>query len=181
MFNKINILPIITDHYDTFRVPRTGKYLYRDLFSFIVVPVLFGIGMARLFPNPSDQFLTLSITVHTLFIPLLVNILFVIYGIKEKQPVAPKNKAHNLLAELYKNLCYAVLVSFVTVAITASVQIASPAFFKQFDELWNWASHFASSVAMYTLILHLFMTVLMIVRRTHTLLSQEFVKTTNET
>ena len=174
MFNKINIFPIIWDHYDTFRVPRTGKYLIRDLVSFIAVPIVCGIGLAVLFPNPSDQFLTLSITVHTLFIPLLVNILFVIYGIQEKQETGAENKAQKLLAELYKNLCYSVLISFVTVAITAATQIASPAFFKDFTEFWNSTAHLVSSAIMYSLVLHLFLTVLMIVRRTHTLLAKDF-------
>ena len=174
MLNKINIIPIITDHFGTLRVPRTGKVLLRDLVVFLGAPVVFGALVAWAFPSPPDSFLTLSITVHTLFIPLLVNVLFVIYGIQEKHDDEQSSKERKLLVELYKHLCYSVLVSFASVAITAFAQACVKPIFDLVDPSWTPTARTIASFLIYALIIHLFLTVLMIVRRTHTLLSAEF-------
>ena len=181
MLNKINIIPIVTEHFHTFRVPRNNKILLRDFVLFLVMPILPAWALATYAPKPSESFLNVSLTIHTLFIPLLVNVLFVIYGIQEKRGTnSAKPRTEKLLHELYKNLSYAVLVSFGSVV--ASVLVLSVGSTQATTLLGSrhGVVEFAFEIILYWLMGHLLLTVLMIVRRTHVLLSGEFDRRNND-
>lgn len=175
MLNKVNIIPIITEHFHTFRVPRNDKLLKRDLVLFLLVPALISFSAVEYAPKPSTAFLNISLTVHTLFIPLLVNVLFVIYGIQEKRNNdAQPPRTEKLLHEVYKNLSYAVLVSFVSILVTALAQVLGGQQAKSTlgsaHPVSLWTVHFV----LFWLMSHLSLSILMIVKRTHVLLSAEF-------
>lgn len=111
---------------------------------------------------------------------MLVNVLFVIYGIQEKRnDDAQPPRTEKLLHEVYKNLSYAVLVSFVSILVTALAQVVAGQQAKNTLGSVHSASLWTIHFALFWLMSHLSLSILMIVKRTHVLLSAEFDRPIN--
>jgi hypothetical protein len=189
MLSKINVCPIIVDHFSTLRDSAQPRLLKRDIFLFYVVPLVAGIVLGVLdvrIPGPVIDYLLLGIT---LIIPLLLNVVMLIYSIKqqatstvakpESAATSGKNRiaAYQLLQEIYKNLSYSILVASVAMILLGVAKFLDPQFgVGTIATRADIAERIAVDVlfgTLFFLLIHLFLTGMMILKRTHVLLAFE--------
>ena len=162
MINKINILPIITGHLKTLKDAKHKRYLKRDIIGFYFVPLASGFLTSYFYGNLIK--IDTSLICYTILIPLLVNILFLIYSILERNSSASKNNKYvNVLRQLYANLSYAILISICSLLLLLSYSV--------FDK--NNSVAFVFSSILYFLFYHIVLTSFMILKRLHILLQKE--------
>jgi hypothetical protein len=170
---KINIARIVQDHISTLYDARTGKLSYTDLAIFLAIPALFSaISFIRNF-SVKAEFYNVSITFFGIFIALLLNIqvaIFAIFQRKWDRPTDRKladiqeikiNERNLILRELNANVSYLVLFCCVTL-------LASVVFYAL-----SWTAWLAPAVIV-LLYCHFFLTLIMIVKRSHALFQMEY-------
>ena len=170
---KIDVLPIIRDHFGTLRDARTEKYSVVDFALFYGLPLVSASVPFVWRIKLDDSFYSLSITFFGIFIALLLNVQVAIFGIFQRKWDRPEDdnlavlqnekleERRILLGELNANLSYMVLFSCIslvaflifTVFNVMSVLIA------------------AATVAIY---IHFVLTLMMAVKRAHTLFQMEY-------
>lgn len=163
MINKINICPIIKGHIETLKDPRGVKILKRDVVGFYVLPLLISAYLTINNFRVIDKYVNIGIIAHTIFIPLLVNVIFLIYNILEKGTIPKKNKSIKILKQLYSNIVYTILVSMLSL-ISLSIYSANSI---------NSSVRIVNTILLYFILIHIFLTLLMIFKRIHLLLSKE--------
>jgi len=163
MITKINVLPIIKGHFQTLK-DRTGKhYLWRDIIGFYIVPGLLATCLVYNNVVFIDKYIDIGIIAHTIFIPLLVNVLFLIFNIMDRGNVQKEPKRKRLLDQLYNNVAYLILVSVFSLATLGIYSVKSvPQWIVVGD---HWMLYFFSA--------HVFLTALMVIKRIHVLLAGE--------
>jgi hypothetical protein len=171
MFDKINISFIVRDHLATLRDNVTGKRSIGDLFLFFVLPLAFSGFLVWGIHNPVDRTISnILITSLSIFSALLLNLLMLIYDLvrKEDLKTAPgkNNLVGQLLREIFANISYSIVVSVFCVAILliAYLDLLSGIFLDIF------------SLAVYSLVLQFLLTLFMVLKRVHVLLSLQMVK-----
>lgn len=170
---KVNVFPIVADHLNTLRNANTGRYSALDFILFYVVPIGCSIAAATFCLRLTETFYNLSITFFGIFIALLLNVQVAIFGIFQRKWDVPSDdklaaiqrekleERRTLLGELNSNLSYLVLVSCISLIIFL--------LFFVFDvKLW---AKSAATVAIYT---HFVLTLMMSVKRAHTLFQMEY-------
>ena len=163
MIAKINVLPIITGHLQTLKDRAGEHFLLRDIAGFYVLPVLFASCLAYKKIVFIDKYVDIGIIAHTIFIPLLVNVLFLIFNIMDRGNVQKEPKRKRLLEQLYNNVAYLILVSVVSLATLGVYSVNSvPKWIVCVD---HWLLYFLSA--------HVFLTALMVIKRIHVLLTGE--------
>lgn len=164
MINKINICPIIKGHIETLKDPRGIKILKRDIVGFYLFPLAVSGYLTWGNFKVIDKYVNIGIIAHTIFIPLLVNVIFLIYNILEKNSVSEKSrKSIKILKQLYSNIVYTILISMLSLISLAIYSATS------INELVKTINTFF----LYFVLLHIFLTLLMIFKRIHLLLSKE--------
>ena len=164
MINKINILPIVKDHIETLKDPRGIKILKRDIVGFYIVPV--GISLFLTFNDFKvvEKYINIGIIAHTIFIPLLVNVVFLIFNILNKSDGTPASKKTlKILNHLYSNIVYTILASVISLISLAIYSATS----------LNCYVKYANMFLLYFMLIHIFLTLLMIFKRIHLLLGKE--------
>ena len=134
-----------------------------DVIGFYGVPaavasimVFFGLSLAV-------DHVNILIIAHTILIPLLMNVLFLIFNIVDRGNVAKNPKRRRLLDQLYDNVAYLIVVAVFSMGVLAICTVNRvPSLVKLID---HWLVYFV--------IAHIFLTALMIVKRIHVLLSTE--------
>ncbi len=176
MFGKINIYSIIKDHISTLKAYRSDNISIADLFIFYITP-FFIIFILSLVLNLdvlvgqiicSKDFAVTSISIFTGF---LFNVLILIYDVSlrlktKKQITLPDdiiNLSLDLLMELYYNISYEILVSLIVV-FSYLLLVMLPAYSKLI------------AVVISYLVIHLGLTLLMILKRTHILIKNTMAK-----
>jgi hypothetical protein len=182
MSSKINVSEIISGHFNTLKNSSNNKINYTDIITFIILPLLIS-GITVLFGfKQSDQMSSLLVNFGAIFTALLLSVLVLVYDqgnkltekleINNNQPILKAKQ--NLLKELYYNICYSIVVSvglvflcliekalrgrFLDLAIQ-NIQI------KIQPDIW----FFSPLIVFFTI--NLMLTILMIVKRMHTLLT----------
>lgn len=174
MIAKINILPVLQLHFNGFRDRQTGRYLPRDLIGFYGIPVLASVLLLLYGFHVRAKNVDTAIIAQTIFIPLLVNVLVIVYAIIDKvekrksetQKEADRKSDEKklvLLRELYANISYTTLLSGICLIGLALYSV---------ERLPRWVMY-ANRGLVYFLIIHLILTSLMIVKRLHLLLENE--------
>jgi hypothetical protein len=169
MITKINVVPILKGHFRTL-LDRSGKHvLWQDVVGFYVIPAVVAILLVLKQVEFQDKYINIGIVAHTVFIPLLVNVLFLIFNIVDRGNVHAQPKRKRLLEQLYDNVCYLILISVASLAALAIYSVKClPSWF-----IW------ADRGILYCLSLHAFLTSLMVVKRIHILLSKELEEGTS--
>lgn len=179
MISKINVAPIIKGHFDSFK-DRDGKFQKIDLFGFYIIPSIVAGYLLYCDFGMSKKNIDILIIAQTIFVPLLINVLVIVYGlidgIKRRNSYYsteyPNDKAKQMrdlkklkgLRELFGNISYTVLISGLCLCALGLYNILR--FSHWFSLVDRFFAHF--------FIIHLILTFLMIIKRFHLLLSSEF-------
>lgn len=163
---KINFGQIVIDHCRTLKHNHNDKYSGIDIALFFVFPVI-GAGLLFNFQLfPSKDVVGVLITSYSVFAALLLNLLLMIYDVvKRPTNEETRNLKIALLKEIYSNIAYSILIS-IAALIVATI------YFICFDNHKTTAGILA--LALYVLSGNFVLTLLMILKRVHTLLSKEF-------
>jgi hypothetical protein len=180
MIAKINIYPIIKGHFDSFK-DRDGKYITGDLVGFFIIPLILALFLVWQGFQVIEKYINTAIIAETIFVPLLVNVLVVVYGLidriekrkserddskaGDKALLQTDNKKIELLRQLYANISYTILLSGLCLIALAIYSV-------QCFPGWLVA---ANRVLLYFLVINLLLTALMIMKRLHVLLENEFL------
>lgn len=177
MLDKVNISLIIKKHFSTFQDEKTGEKDYVDHLIFIYIPIIISIVLAYFF-HDLEKFTTILITSLSIFTGLLFNLLLLTYdlikrnenekSIKNGEDI--KTKKDNditikgrLLKQIFSNISYSILISIFAIL------------FLLLSFAWNNCYYnITLSSIIYFLVINFFLTLLMVLKRTHNLLSSEF-------
>lgn len=170
MFDKVNILGIVQDHFKTLLDYNSKKINWYDVFGFIVLPIIGAILLIWLGVN-LEQVSTILITSLSIFAALLFNLLLLVFDLISKQKPKPDNSkkrdldivAYEVSKELFTNISYSILVSIVTIIILIAGSVSS-----------NKSFLFAIEFMAFFLIGNFLFTLLMVLKRTHAILTFEF-------
>ena len=177
MSSKINIYEIAKGHFDTLR-DSDGKRSYIDLFTFILIPLAFGVVSALLSFNLNKDLSSLLVNFGSIFTALLLSVLVLVYDQESKlEDRKDKDGFYNskkvLLNQLYYNISYSILCSValvllcfvhsVILGLQSSFSLLSHAFTIRYDMLF-----ITPFVVIVTT--NLFLNIIMIVKRMHALL-----------
>jgi len=156
MLSKIDLTKIVKDHLSTLKHHGEKRKSKSDIFLFYGTPIiLLSIVLFKNFTFTEEQ-INILITVFSIFTGLLLNLLLLIYDIVLKIS-SPKLK-EQFLKEIYSNISYTILLAIVIIILL-------------FISCVN--SNFILSSLAVALILQFVLTLLMILKRVHILLSKE--------
>lgn len=177
MSSKVNISEIITGHFKTLQGDN-GKYLKLDILTFMIIPILLGVTSASLSFNLNKDISSLLVNFGSIFTALLLSVLVLVYDqeskIEDKKETDGFYKEKKkLLKQLYYNISYSILCSVALVffcfiqsiilGVESQIQVYEIILCIKYDEL------FVTPVVV-VIAANLFLNILMIVKRMHTLL-----------
>jgi hypothetical protein len=178
MISKINIVPIVKGHLESFKDRDGKKYIIGDCIGFYLIPFAFAVFLVIQDFQVDDKYIQTAIIAETIFVPLLVNVLVVVYGLidriekrrgertdfaADKAFLQVDNKKIRLLRQLYSNIAYTILLSCICLGSLAIYSVKS---------IPSWLVC-TNRIILYFLIMHLLLTALMIMKRLHILLEKE--------
>lgn len=173
MFSKINILGIVKDHIATMKNHDTEKTRYFDLIVFFYVPILISSVIFQFCPilgNGIPNALLISLSVFT---ALMLNLLMLIFNIMQntKNNHVDSEKGNkkikiDFLKEIYYNISFSILISLCSVIILILYSIG--VFEISID------IKLIFTLLTYYLIFIFILTIFMILKRVHVLISKEF-------
>jgi hypothetical protein len=166
MFPKINILEVIKDHLSTIRDYDTGKTSVSDAIIFALIPALFSFAAIILVRRIDGSVVGILITAFSIFTALLLNLLMLIFAAaKPEQEGLSDSRTtlrHTLLKELFANVSFGILTSILITVLLVAILFACG------------LTYIAMVGAAAFLITNFFFTLLMILKRVHILLKNEF-------
>jgi hypothetical protein len=166
VFSKINVWQIIVDHIDTLRDHATKRVTLGDVVLFFFVPVL--IAALLLFPlgfTLDKSAANVLVTSLSIFSALLFNLLLLVYDIirKEERSVQKKPLVAEFLRQIYANISFSILVAVFCVALLLLV-------FLDIELRWFYD---VISFIVYGLVVQFLLTMFMVLKRVHVLLTKE--------
>jgi hypothetical protein len=167
IFDKLNVSHIIRAHINTLWDYEKDTLSKGDIFVFFGLPALAAALILYLFKTPVDRATSnILITSLSIFSALLLNLLMLIYDlVRKEEETEPdpgtENRAVKLLQEIFTNISYSIVVSVFCVAILliAYLEIRSGIFLQIF------------SLVVYFLVIQFLLTLFMVLKRVHILLS----------
>lgn len=179
MTTKFSTTQIIKDHIGTFKLYNSGLKDRVSIFINFCVPFIVAIFFLLSHNFLTPKTINVLITAFSIFIALLLNLLFLIYSIMSRRlPVSNKDPSLEvkneqssedkirveLLHETYYNVQFSILVSIYSlIAIILYIFLPSEIYLDVVLEF-----------IVYYFLFVFIMTLLMILKRTHTLFSREF-------
>ncbi|MCW8093205.1 hypothetical protein [Alteromonas sp. ASW11-130] len=184
MSSKVNVNEIIRGHYNTLKNASTGKLSLSDWITFVILPLVVAILTVIFGFKQTNEISSLLVNFGAIFTALLLSVLVLVYdqGIKISDKIELKENGNNallkrkrcLLDELYYNICYSIVisVSLVFFCLIESVARGWSYSFAHGEISMNIQPdvYFLSPFIVF-LTLNLMVTILMIVKRMHTLLT----------
>lgn len=182
MSSKINIWSIVSGHIMTLKDSSSGRVSFLDYATFYGVPFAVAVLFSILGIKVTSDANSLLVNFGAIFTALLLSVLVLVYDQGEKLRVAKveQTQKHNielkksLLDQLYYNICYAIVVA-VTLVFLCLVYTFLPdknyiVTFKQQVFSFDFKLYLASPFIL-IVVLNLLLTILMVVKRMHTLLT----------
>ena len=170
MLTKINVVRIVRDHLNTLRDYRTGKLDRGDFVLFYICPIIFGAGLC-LWPKLLDATLiNVLIQAFAILVGLLLNLLVLIFTAirRESQRTSDPNESLKsetkikILWETFANLSYSVLIGLIIALLLLVALLHRPVIV------------IVANFLIYAGSLNFVLTLLMILKRVHSLLGGEF-------
>lgn len=181
MFSKININAIIRDHHRTLFNENTSTPSLGDFILFYFVPAAFAVFMVSLNYCMSENMINIIIASLSIFVGLLLNLLAILMGFLDKyrdqiteikskfveggdnlqfeREIDFKSKKQKLLHQTYFNISFAVLTAIVSI----------PVMIMGLSK--NQLLIVASNIVGYAFLSMFTLTLLMILKRVHVILS----------
>lgn len=165
MFSKIDIGRIVRDHLATLRDDATGQRMKSDYFLFFGLPLVLASFLLLVLDLSQDRgAVGILVTSLSIFAALLFNLLLLIYDVVRKHEPGSRNLRDALLSQVYSNISFAILVSILSIILLLA------AYFDLNCSFFTLATSFAA----YYLVSLFMLTLFMILKRVHILLSNEF-------
>ena len=170
---KISFRQIIIDHFATLRTTR-GSLLYSDILLFYVFPLVLAISAVSLNLFVTGDFSNLILTSFSIFAALLFNLLLLCFDIVQRPSVKESHDKVSYLKSFFANVSYCILVAIFVVLIVLIFHV-SQAWIKN-----DWPVQLAVwtfriySVVVYFLAFNFALSLLMVLKRVHILLRNEF-------
>lgn len=184
MSSKINIWSIVTGHIMTLRDSSSGKVSFFDYVTFYGIPIVIAVSLSTLGIKVTTDANSLLVNFGAIFTALLLSVLVLVYDQGEKLRGAKidQTQSHNvelkknLLEQLYFNICYAIVAAVVLVFFCLlytflpdkSLTFLISKFSLSFD-----IKLFLVSPLILIVVMNLLLTILMVVKRMHTLLTMK--------
>ncbi|WP_422354945.1 hypothetical protein [Roseivirga pacifica] len=164
---KINVLNIVKEHFNTIKHATSGKTSRSDRWVFYYTPILISILPVLMDIRLQKDTINLLITVQSIFIGLLLNLLVLLYALIQRKPEKPERK--QLLREVFHNISFSILLAIVSIlGLLFSLFKAPLIFWKAFDlDLFI-------DFLNYILLTEFVIILLMILKRINVLLTKEF-------
>lgn len=164
MLSKLNVTNIIRDHISTLKEYPSTKVSKKDLLFFFSFPLIFS-GLSLGFGDVmTGTMVTLLTTALSIFAALLFNLLLLLYdAIRKLEQAKIKHKMRKtFLQELFSNISFCILVAVLSIVLLLIYsQVTSTVF-----------QNIATFVCYYLVTLFI-LTLFMILKRTHILLTKE--------
>lgn len=159
MTSKIDFFGILVAHFRTLRNDAKGCVSLRDIISFYLVPA----GCAAAIVWGLDRNLSLNAanflaTIFSIFVGLLLNLLVLIVGLKSTHTGCADKRA--ILEETFANISYSILLSVLLIVLLFLSRLLS-----------GWSLELCSALAWF-MVGNFMLTMLMILKRVHTLLAK---------
>ena len=165
MLSKINIGRIVRDHLATLQDDATGRRMKSDYLVFFGLPIVVAFFLAFVLNLSVNQgAVGILVTSLSIFAALLFNLLLLIYDVVSKVEQGSRKLKERYLSQVYSNISFAILVSIV------SIIVLLVAYF----DLDGSCFALATSFVVYYLVTLFLLTLFMILKRVHILLSREF-------
>lgn len=164
MIDKINFSKIVKDHISTLKDYNLNRYSAGDFILFFFVPLALSGVLVYFNLALNNDIINVLVTSLSVFAALLFNLLLLIYDIIRK----PENSNGNnglkteFLKQIYANISFCILISIITIILL----IISFLNISQLKTVLNFLIYFFVSLFILTLF--------MILKRVHILLSKEF-------
>ncbi len=165
MLRKIDLRDVVRDHFRTLvRYPDT-RTSPADIVLFVLLPLALAAGAAALHILLSPVAVDVLTNAMAILAGLLFNLLVLIHSLaRGYQGPTGTADAQNLLQQVYANIAYSILLALL--ALVPLVFVASAPDARRLAIV-------ASSVALF-LVIHFTLTLLMVLKRVHALLSFDF-------
>ncbi|MGM3305774.1 hypothetical protein ACSQ6I_07235 [Anabaena sp. WFMT] len=173
LFAKINVLNIIKDHLDTLINYNSLKRSKSDAILFFAVPLILSITLVFFKITINKDFIGVLINIFAIFAGLLFNLLVLVYDVISKVVKSSNNAKStklrlSLLKEIYSNISFEILLAlFSTIILSISILFTN-------SILIN-----ISSFLVFFLVALFTLTLLMVLKRVHKLLSDEIDEHSN--
>ena len=168
MLDKINPKNIILDHISTLKNYRTQKTSFGDIFTFFILPLIIGVFLLFFIKiEISDGVINILITSLSIFAALLFNLLLLVYEIVNGNGNKTKIKS-KALKEIYSNISFSIFSSILAVILLLLYSIIYT--YVNGKQIFIWIINFL----IYYLTITFLLTLFMILKRIHVLLSKEF-------
>lgn len=182
MSSKINIWSIVTGHLMTLKDSSNEKVSFIDYCTFYVAPVFIAFLFSILGIKITADANSLLVNFGAIFTALLLSVLVLVYdqGEKLRGVKADITQSHNielkknLLEQLYFNICYAIVVAvalvFLCLVYTFLPDESCVFSLNKFTFSFDFKLYLASPLIL-IVVMNLLLTILMVVKRMHTLLT----------
>lgn len=180
MLDKINIYQIAKDHIDTLKNYDTDKYSIEDFVLFFLFPFIISAILICVHSKLTDTFINLLVVSLSIFAALLFNLLILLYDIIKKEQPKDKEEGQKeniklkmiFLKQIYANISFCIFIAMIAIIllIVSSVNITNTQSFSlNATKIGDVLAFF-----IYALLFLFILTLLMVLKRVHILLSKEF-------
>ena len=167
LITKINISGIVNDHLGTLVHEHSGKRSAPDYVLFYGVPLIVAFAMVWFKGFFGKTIGGVLITSLSVFAALLLNLLLLIYDIVRKADQSPSaEKKRQFLKQIYSNISYSILVAVATIILLLGYFVTLA-----FSRL---EPRYVLAYLIYSLSTNFILTILMVLKRVHNMLSTEF-------
>lgn len=157
---KINVSSIFRDHVKTLVNNNTNRPGFEDWFLFLIIPILIAITLVVTFHTIDKDVANTIITILSIFVGLLINVIVLLFDIVRRDE-EQKSIKNEVLRETLTNISYTILVGIIGILITLLTFMN----YKYVRVIFSACSYFVLA--------HIFMTLLMIMKRIYALFNDE--------
>lgn len=167
IFDKISIARIISDHISTLKDYGNSKYSKPDIILFFFIPFLISAASVYFGLRLNKDLVGILINVFSIFAGLLFNLLVLLYDVISKISGSAKSKQStrlkiDLLEQVFSNISFEILLSLINVILLAISTL--------FDSK---IANSSFSFFVFYLVILFTLSLLMVLKRVHKLLSDE--------
>ncbi len=180
--SKIYVTHIIKEHIKTFRHPKTNSLTRRDKFTFIWAPILFSFILSLTLGKPSDKMIDVLNVSLSVFVGLFLNLLVLILSIlnKDTEKTTDKKGRKNLIKETFTNISFTIILGLIALGFVLlstwrpfSENLTLDIIKLNLKLDYNCIYGNTISFILYSFIVELILTLLMVIKRIYSLFKVE--------
>tara|TARA_R110001592_G_scaffold121046_3_gene326065 strand:+ start:3851 stop:4387 length:537 start_codon:yes stop_codon:yes gene_type:complete len=165
-FVKVNVSKIIKNHLGTLVNANTKKASFGDYFVFLILPLIIASTLIYFNVLMGGDIVNIIITGLAIFVGLLFNVIVLLFTIIPKDIIKERLKV-NILEEVIYNCSFTILLSILCIILCVFTKLTNPVVIY----VVNFISYYFFTLFLFTL--------LMILKRLQSLLTNEFEELKN--